>query len=469
MSQYAHEERDPIRCLVRDYEKKLRAGNVGFLDANYFGEIIDYYQEKNLLEDALQAVDCALEQYAYTADFYIRKAELLMSTNMEDEAIQCLEKAESLDASVTKIFILKAELFAVLGDKGQAFAALERAEMVASEDEYVNIYLTQAMIHEESYDYERTFQALKSALAVEPNNEEALSRIWFAVELTGFYKESVAFHTKLIDEAPYAPMVWYNLGHALYHLGDYGKAAESYEYAYVIDEKFREAYYERAEALVQLELYEKALECLEEAHQCLEPDAPLYTKMGFCFEKLDNIADAEAYYSDAIRLSPDFGEGYYRVGECLFKQKNWASAKTAYEAAFRLDNKNALYLIALAETHYQIENYDTAFSFFQDACDMAPDECQHWIRLATFHMAMKDYTAAIEALDEAEMYNSCPAVLRYCKVACLYQNGQAQAALLLLQQTLAEDEACHYKALFDFAPELLLVDAVLDTINLSRE
>ena len=187
MSQYAHEERDPIRCLVKDYEKMLRSGNVGFLDANYFVEIIDYYQENNLLKDALQAVDCALEQHAYSADFHIRKAQLLMSTDMEDEAIGCLETAESLDASVTKIFILKAELFAALGDQGQSLAALERAQMVATEDEYVDIYLTQATIHEESYDYERAFQSLKSALVVQPTNEDALSRIWFAVELTSCY------------------------------------------------------------------------------------------------------------------------------------------------------------------------------------------------------------------------------------------------------------------------------------------
>jgi len=235
-------------------------------------------------------------------------------------------------------------------------------------------------------------------------------------------------------------------------------------YAYVIDEKFREAYYARAGALMELELYEKAIECLEDACKYAEPDAPLYTRMGCCFEQLENFADAESYYSDAIRIAPDFDEGYYRVGECLFKRQNWTSAKTAYEAAFRLDSKNALYLIALAETHFQIENYDTAYLFFQDACDMAPDECQHWIRLATFHMAMKDYDSAVAALEEAEMYSDS-VMFRYCKVACLYQSGQSQAALVLLQETLNEDEACHYKILFDFAPELLRVDAVLDTIN----
>lgn len=465
MSQYAHEESDPIQCLVDDYEKMVHSGHVRFLDADDFDAIIEYYQQQDLAEDALNAVNYALAHYGYAAEFHIKKAELLSALDMDEEAIDMLQKAEYLDASNAQIFIIKAEILATLGQEGEALAALERAQFVATEKQYADIYVAQAAIYEASYSYERAFQALKSALVVQPDHAEALSRIWLVVELTESFQESADLHMKLIDQAPYAPVVWYNLGHALLRLGDYEKAADSFEYAYVIDEKFGAAYYERAGALMELELYEKAIECLEDACKYAEPDAPMYTRIGCCFEQLENFADAESYYSDAIRIAPDFDEGYYRVGECLFKRKNWTSAKTAYEAAFRLDSKNALYLIALAETHFQIENYDTAYLFFQDACDMAPDECQHWIRLATFHMAMKDYESAIAALDEAEMYNECPVILRYCKVACLYQSGQRQAALVLLQETLDEDEACHYKILFDFAPELLRVDAVLDTIN----
>jgi len=465
MSQYTHEERDPIQCLIGDYEKMVQSGQVRFLDADDFVTIIDYYEQQGLAKNALNTVDYALASYGYAAEFHIKKAELLNALEMEEEALENLQTAEYLEASNAQIFILKAEILATMGREGEALAALERAQLVAMEEQYADICVARATVYEASYSYDRAFQSLKNALVVQANHAEALSRIWFLAELTERFQESADLHAKLIDEVPYTPTAWYNLGHALFHLGDYGKAAESFEYAYVIDEKFRAAYYERAGALMELGLYEKAIECLEEACEYAEADAPLYTRIGYCFEQLENFADAESYYSDAIRISPDFDEGYYRVGECLFKRKNWTSAKTAYEAAFRLDSRNALYLIALAETHYQIENYDTAYLFFQDACDMAPDECQHWIRLATFHMAMKDYESAITVLDEAEMYNSCSVVLRYCKVACLYQFGQSQAALVLLQETLADDEACHYKVLFDFAPELLRVDAVLDTIN----
>ncbi len=465
MSQYTHEECDPIRRLIDDYEKMVHSGQVRFLDAEDFDAIIEYYQQQDLAKDALNAVEYALAQYGYAAEFHIRKAELLNLLGMEEQAIDILQTAEYLDASNAQIFILKAEILAMLGQEGEALAALERAQFVAMDEQYADIYVAQAAVYEASYSFERAFQSLKKALLEQPDHEEALSRIWVIAELTENFQESADLHLKLIDEAPYASFAWFNLGHALSNLGDYEKAADSFEYAYVVDEKFREAYYERAGALMELELYEKAIECLEEACKYAEPDAHLYTRMGCCFERLENFADAESYYSDAIRIAPDFDEGYYRVGECLFKRQNWTSAKTAYEAAFRLDSKNAHYLIALAETHYQIENYDTAYLFFQDACDMAPDEYQHWIRLATFHMSMKDYESAIAALDEAEMYNECPVILRYCKVACLYQAGDSQTALVLLQETLLEDEACHYKALFDFAPELLRVNAVLDTIN----
>jgi len=203
MSQYAHEERDPIRFLIDDYEKMVHSGHVRFLDADDFDAIIEYYQQQDLAKDALNAVEYALAHYGYAAEFHIKKAELLNILNMEEEAIGILQTAEYLDASNAQIFILKAEILATLGREGEALAALERAQFVATEEQYADIYVAQAAVYEASYSFERAFEALKNALVIQPDHAGALSRIWLVVELTERFKESAELHLKLIDEAPY--------------------------------------------------------------------------------------------------------------------------------------------------------------------------------------------------------------------------------------------------------------------------
>lgn len=469
MSLHSHEEQDRIRYLVNSYEDMLCSGNLQFMDIADFERVIHYYDDTGRLDEALLATDYALAQHAYTTTFYLQKAQLLIDKSSENKALQFLDRAESIDATEIQIFLLRAQAYQDLGDYDLAYSALERAELIATEKEQVSVHLAKALYYEETQDYSHAFGALKQALLIQPDNEDALSKIWFLIEITDFYKESIDLHRQLIDKAPYSSLAWYNLGYAYFNKGRYDKAAESFEYAYVIDQDFKYAYCERAESLIQLELYEKAIECYERACEYVDVDAYIQTRMGFCFEQLDNIADAESYYLEAIRLDAAYDDAYFRLGECYFKRQKWEGAKGAYESAFCLDNKNAAYLVALAETHYRLENYTTAFDFFQQACDMAPDECKNWIRLAAFHASNKDYDAAIEVLEEAEMYNSGTFMLDYCKIACLYQVGRSKEAILLFRNTLSEDGERQYELLFDFAPELKYVDAFLNAINMHND
>jgi len=471
MSLHSHEDQDRIRYLVSNYEKMVRSGNVHFLDSADFECIIDRYKDQDKLNEAQLATDYALEQHAYTTLFYIEKARLLIENNKEQEALNYLQKAESIDATEVQIFVLKATAFQSLGQHESAFIAIERAELIATEDEYFDIHLAKANYYEETLEYKNAFYSLRNALLMQPYNEDALSRIWFVVEMSDLYKESAVFHELLIDETPYSSLAWYNLGHACYNLLQFDKAAESFEYAYVIDQSFKYAYCDRAEALIQLELYEKAIECYEMAceNEKIDADAQIQTRMGFCFEQLGSTADAESCYYEAIRLDASYDDAYFRLGECYFKRKKWDGARGAFESAFCLDNRNAMYLVALAETHYQLENYTTAFDFFQQACDIAPDVCKNWVRLATFHISMQDYKVALEVLEEAEMYNSCTPVLDYCKVACLYKVGRRKESLALLQRTLYEDNENQHELLFDFAPELKYVASVVNAIDLHND
>ncbi len=450
--------------LVKQYEQMVKNNSITFLETEQFLNLIEHYETLEQFDKALVVTEHAIQQHAYTSTFYTKKAQFLLASGQEHEALNCLDKADSLNSNDVEIYLLRAEAFAGLNLNNEALEVLEHAEKIVSNEEWVEVLKIKAAIYEASGSFKKSFDTLSEALQRDPDEEDLLSRIWLNVEMSGLFKESAELHRQLVDKAPYAKLVWYNCGHALFNLGEYGEAADCFEYAYLIDEAFEAAYTDRALCLFKLGLYEKALECYEMALDYIEPEAEIYTHMGECFELLDNPADAESFYLEAIRINPGYAEAYFRLGECLFKREKWIGAKGAYEAAFCL-NKKADYLSALGETHYQLNDHEKALFFFQNASDMAPDECDKWIRLATFHMALGDYDTALETLDEASMYNECQINLNYCKVACLYQSGRKQEALNILQHTLNEDKSKRYNILFQLAPELQYADAFMATIN----
>ncbi len=108
-------------------------------------------------------------------------------------------------------------------------------------------------------------EALKNALLIDPENEEGLNRYWFCTELTGNYKESVAFHEELIEMSPYSFLAWFNLGHALAGLQEYEKSLEAFSYVMAIDETFDAAYICSGDILYNMGKYEESIQFYHDA------------------------------------------------------------------------------------------------------------------------------------------------------------------------------------------------------------
>ena len=70
--------------LVAEYEQSSRQGLRVFLGEEAFQQLLDYYEEEEQLEKAIEVSDLAISQHAYSADFYLRKAYLLLRVKRED-------------------------------------------------------------------------------------------------------------------------------------------------------------------------------------------------------------------------------------------------------------------------------------------------------------------------------------------------------------------------------------------------
>jgi tetratricopeptide (TPR) repeat protein len=444
--------RHTIFQLTLKYEQMLECGNVFFQQEHSYFELINYYEHECLLEKALEVAEFAIRQYPYSTEFFLRKAELLLQTKELEQALATLDRVDALAPGSLLSSLVRAEGLAALGMQDEAIYLLDGLKDLAMPEELSEILVCESLIYEQMREYERMFYVLKAALEANPSNAEALSRMWFCVEHAQKYEESVILHEKILEDDPFNALSWYNLGAANHYLCNHEEAIQAYEYAYLTKEDFEFAYRDCAEVCLYIQDYQKALQCYQEVLDRFEPDADLFLHIGLCYQRLGNFLVARTFHERAVEYDYYCDEAHFHIGECYAKQKEWQKAISAFLKAIRIEEGNEEYFFGLAEAYYQTGNLKKAEMYFREAADTAPEDSRYWIRLVQFLMERHRADEALEVLDEAEE-NSFDPELLYCRSACLFELGQKQAALLVLEEALFEDFEAH-NSLFHLLPVL---------------
>lgn len=452
-----------VKALVSQYEIMDANDSVEFLDERSFNLLIKFYEKEDQKEKALSVIDNAITQHSYSVGFYIQKAQLLMGISRIKEALDALERARVFAPNDLAITLHRADALSRMDECEDALELLDGVKNHVSRTESAVVFIAEANIYEYQEDYNNMYYALQDAILADPTNQEALERMWICVELSEKYNESKELHLELIDENPYCYLSWYNLGQAYFHLDDLYEAMESYEYAFVINEKFEFAIRDYAEVCLLLEKYNRALECYKQALEHVRPDADLFTKIGYCFEGLGNFDRAKHFYNKAARLEPENSYIYYRRGEVYRKEESYKSAIKSFQKAIELNPRKEAYYSSIAETYAAIGNNDYASQFYEKSVETAPDDTKIWISFALFYVEIGELDNALAVLDDAD---DCTAGtdLLYCRVAVLFKLGRRQDAVRLLKESFSEDFHMH-EMLFSIAPFLKNDSEVLAAIS----
>ena len=438
--------------LIKEYEALKTRGGVAFFDENDFKNIIDFYENHDQLEDALNAVEDALISHSLTIDFFLKKAELLLANSCEVLALEVLDTARLFSPNNPQIEILTAEAMTFLGQSAEALHILEQLKYDADKGFMSEILLTESLVYSSQEQHERAFYALKEVLRLSPGSLAAMDRFWACVELTRKYEESIEILQKIIDEAPFSFLAWYNLGHALEYTGSYQEAIEAFEYSVLCNEAFEPGYRDCAQLCFEMKHYQRALSWYEDMLRIFEPDGDLFLQIGQCHQHLGNFTTARKFLSRAMHLDHLNDEVYFHIGECFAREHKWKSAINAYQKALSIEDKREEYFAAIAEAYYQVEDHENAALFFKKAINIVPEELQYWLQYASFLLETGKAEEALQVIENAEQFlNEGEAV--YCKIACLFALGKKQEAYYWLGEALSEYFLLH-TALFELLPEL---------------
>ena len=108
------QDREEMRELLKQYTNLKEGKFPSFLEEESFESIIDYFDEKDDMASAIEAVGYGISQYPYSSMLKVKNADLLIATRQYRQALDILEKAEILDSTDINIYILKTDAYLAL-------------------------------------------------------------------------------------------------------------------------------------------------------------------------------------------------------------------------------------------------------------------------------------------------------------------------------------------------------------------
>jgi tetratricopeptide (TPR) repeat protein len=179
--------------------------------------------------------------------------------------------------------------------------------------------------------------------------------------------------------APKAPLTaekYNSRGLHKYEAGNYNGAIKEYTRAIQTDPRDKVSYFGRANAYIQIYLYQKALADYDKAIQ-LDPANPVYyANRANANYGLENYKATLADYDRAIKLNPQDGKLYQR--RALLKEKNFKASQKElavdWKKAIALGVEDEHVFISYGSyLNNDLQNYEAALTYFQKALKLNPD------------------------------------------------------------------------------------------------
>lgn len=457
------EDREELKELLRQYQNLKNGRTHSFLEEEDFERIIDHFDEKDDLPEALEAAETGLSQFPYSSQLMIKKADLLLATRRYKEALAILEVAELYDASDLNLYILKTDAYLALDQQAKAIELLETALELFEGEEKIDLLFELADVYDDYEEFDKVFDCLKLVLEADAANEEALYKICFWTDFTGRNEESIRLHQQIIEEYPFSELAWFNLAAAFQGLKLYEKAIDAYQYAVAIDEKFDYAYRNMGDAYLRLRKYKEAIEVLEKVLELTRPEDVIYEAIGHCYHRMENYAQARFHYKKAVHLNPDDSKLHYKIAVTYMLEEQWQAAIKQLENAMRIHRSVPEYNLAMGECKMHLNQFKDAIQYFSTVVRHKTKNVAGWEALIRCLIKAEFYDEAIEqCLAAMKATDGKPLFLFYYSTV-LFIQGKTKEALLKLE-TAMEKAPKHLKKFIELNPSILQNNQVVDIV-----
>ncbi len=216
-----------------------------------------------------------------------------------------------------------------------------------------------------------------------------------------------------------------DVGIAYYRKGDYYQAVGYYNKALLLDSHDFYALLNRASAYMELEQYDLALRDLKEINP---KTAKIYFMLGVADNEINKLHNTY-WYSNAIKLDPNYAEAYInrgveyiesarqdiRLAKKLNVKSRFKSARKSFDFALKdfnkaiqLQPKNAYVYLNRGTVYHEKKKFEQALADYTYAIELEPDNSIAYSNRGATYVVMKKYLLAISDCNRAiELDTNC--------------------------------------------------------------
>lgn len=431
--------------LLTTYEEAVNSGQPVFLDAEELAEIADYYQMTDQLDKADEAINMALslspgsiapltykihealynndvekaegylEQIVETddPDYLYNKIEIMLAKEQYDQADQLLHEAyDTIPAEERQDFLI--DIARIYQDYNMNEKSLEWMKLAQPEEsiEYKELKanalfgtrhfrdsgkLYNELIDEKPFssyywnglaasqfmdeDYSNAIQSSEYAIAIDPNDPEALITKANSLLNIENYEESAKFYQRYLDIYPDDELALTNLAKALIHLDRNEEAVEKLENAISVAPEdspvLGEIYQELALTYSENGNLKRAIDCLDKTKDIDCDHAEIEVLKGHIYLSAGMRKDAQKHFQKAIEESDSVKQTILHVIVSFYDNKYTEIAHKLFVNYFEDADESLKDGYAyMALCCYDMKHDKEFLYYLEEACKRNPRECK---------------------------------------------------------------------------------------------
>ncbi|HEX4748423.1 MAG TPA: tetratricopeptide repeat protein [Bryobacteraceae bacterium] len=285
--------------------------------------------------------------------------------------------------------------------------------------------------------------AFKKAIAVEPDNEDAVTGLASVYSDRGDAKTASDLLDKLTKKNP-SPRAYLSLASNYEQMKEYSLAADALKKAIALDPTHLEWNGQLAQYEALAGRYDEALQTYQELAEANPQDATAYLGMAQIYIEQQKFADAHKMLDKAKEIEPDNVEAKYNEVQLLEQEGRTSeaivalnallesTARRTYDAAQR--DVRARMLEKLGALYEKDGQYDKAVDTFQEMATVDPEKGARASALVIdTYRTGKNYTKAEQESDAAAKKYPNDRTLREVRAQLLTDQGKTAQAVAELK------------------------------------
>ncbi|MBR1401519.1 MAG: tetratricopeptide repeat protein [Prevotella sp.] len=374
---YDYHKSDEFLAILKEYEDCEKRNVPCIISSEDYADIAEYYDNNNLTEQALRAIDAALD--IYPGEIYplaLRARFALVHNHNPQEARFYANQIE--DKGNMEYHYLMAEIFIAEKQTEKADSYLEKVFEDIDEDELEESILDVASLFTDYEQYETSWKWLQKI--DERDDEEYLLLLGRTLEGLGRNEESEKVFNKLIDIDAFSSDYWDCLAATQYNQHKFNESISSSEYSIALNPDNDEATLNIANGLYSLGNYAEALSYYERYNKLRPDDEYGELFSGICLINLDRNEEALEHLLRAEKIAPPYSNNLTDIcQEIAFakdKTGDLEGALASLDKAAQLNGNHAELLVLKGQfylEHNQTEEAQLCFNNAIRESNSAPD------------------------------------------------------------------------------------------------